>query len=172
MTKTILQLTVLGFILLLAQVICSKMIFWGIAMPVVFIYLILRLPINLHNNWCFLIAFVMGLIVDIFNNTAGMNAMAALIMTLFRQPVFNLFILREDDTSNPLPSIESVGFSNYFRYMTTLVIIFCISLFLIQAFTLRDFPLTLLRIAGSSVISVILILAIDSLVSTRREKRL
>lgn len=172
MTKTVIQLVVLAIVLLLVQVVCSKIIFFGIAMPIVFIYLLLRLPINMHNNWCFLIAFAMGLTVDIFNNTAGMNAMAALVMTALRQPVFNLFIVRDDDTADPMPSIESVGFGNYARYASVLIAVFCTALFLIQAFSLRDFLLTLRRIVGSSALTIVLILGIDSLVSTRREKRL
>lgn len=172
MTKVAIQLTVLALVLLLLQVLCSKIAFFGVATPLIFIYLLMRLPINMNSNWTFLIAFVMGLIVDIFNNTAGMNSLACLVMTLMRIPVFNLFILRDDDTGNPLPSIESVGFGNFFRYMSTLTVIFCATLFLIQAFTLRDFPVTLMRIVCSSVLSIILILGLDSLMSTRREKRL
>lgn len=172
MTKTVIQFVILAVVLLLVQVICSKIVFFGVAMPIVYIYLLLRLPINLHNNWTFIIAFVMGLLVDVFNNTAGMNAMSALIMCVVRQPVFNLYILRDDENSVLLPSIDSVGFGNYLKYMSTLVVIFCASLFFIQAFTLRDFPLTLMCIVFSSVLSIVLILGIDSLVSTRREKRL
>ena len=56
--------------------------------------------------------------------------------------------------------------------MATLVTIYCTLIFLIQAFSLHDFVLTLLRIAGSSVLSIIIIFGLDTLVSTRREKRL
>jgi hypothetical protein len=56
--------------------------------------------------------------------------------------------------------------------MATLVTGYCALIFIIQAFSLHNFVLTLARIAGSSVLSVIIIFGLDSLVSTRREKRL
>ncbi len=172
MIKTVTQFIALFVTLLLVQVICSKIILFNVAMPVIFIYLILRLPIGMQVNWVMTIAFAFGLIVDVFNNTQGMNALSCTLLAALRRPVFNLYVPRDDDMGYMLPSIASLGIGVYAKYMSTLVLFYCLALFMIQAFTLHDFPLTLLRIVASSVLSVILVLAIDSLVSTRREKRL
>jgi len=172
MTKTVLQFVGLFIILTLVQLVCNKLVLWGVAMPVVFIYLVLRLPITLHHGWVFTIAFFSGLVIDIFNNTPGMNALACTVMAAFRHPVFNLFVSRENDMNIPIPSIDSMGLGVYLRYMSVLVTLYCVLLFLIQAFTLHNFLLTLARIAASSVLSVLVILGLDSLVSTHREKRL
>ncbi|MBQ3363403.1 MAG: rod shape-determining protein MreD [Muribaculaceae bacterium] len=172
MTKTVIQFIVLFLALLVLQLVCNKIVLFNIAMPVVFIYLILRLPVNLHGGWVLTIAFFSGLIVDIFNNTPGMNALACTLMAAVRRPVFNLFVSRENDMNIPIPSVDSMGVSDYFKYMATLVTGYCALIFIIQAFSLHNFVLTLARIAGSSVLSVIIIFGLDSLVSTRREKRL
>ena len=172
MTKTVIQFIALFAVLLLAQVICSKIVLFNVAMPVIFIYLIMRLPINLHINWTLTIAFLLGLVVDIFNNTQGMNALACTLLAAVRRLVFTLYVPRDDEMGNPLPSIASMGVGAYVKFMSTFVLLYCFVLFMIQAFTLRDFPLTLMRIVASSVLSIVLILAIDSLVSTSREKRL
>ena len=118
------------------------------------------------------IGFVFGLVIDVFNNTQGMNALSCTLLAALRRPVFNLYVPRDDDMGYLLPSIASLGISVYAKYMSTLVLFYCCALFMIQAFTLHDLPLTLLRIVASSVLSVVLLLAIDSLFSTRREKRL
>ncbi len=107
-----------------------------------------------------------------FNNTQGMNALACTVMTIMRRPVFDLFILKDDEDNDPFPSMDSLGITNYLKYMATLVTIYCFVLFLTQAFTLHNIGLTLLRIIASSVLSILLIFGIDSLVSTDREKRL
>jgi len=172
MTKTIIQFIALFFVLLVVQLVCNKIVLFNIAMPVVFIYLILRLPVNLHGGWVLTIAFFTGLIIDIFNNTPGMNALACTIMAAIRRPVFNLFVSRETDMNIPIPSVDSMGVADYLRYMATLVTVYCTLIFLIQAFSLHDILLTLARIAGSSILSIIIIFGLDSLVSTRREKRL
>lgn len=172
MNKTIVQLIVLFIVLVLAQVVCYKILLFNVAIPLVFIYLILRLPVNWNLNINLTIAFVMGLLVDITCNTPGMNALCCTLLAAVRYPVFALYVSREDDMSNPVPSVDTLGFGVYFKYMATMTVIFCTLLFFIQAFTIRNWPLTVMRIAASSLLTIILLLAIDSLVSTRREKRL
>ena len=67
MSKTVLKFILLGIILVLAQVIVFNHIcLFNVAVPLVFIYLILRLPITLSLNWLLTISFFLGLIVDIF----------------------------------------------------------------------------------------------------------
>jgi len=172
MTKTVIQFIALFLVLVVLQLVCNKIVLFNIAMPVVFIYLILRLPVNLHGGWVLTVAFFTGLVIDIFNNTPGMNSLACTLMAAVRRPVFNLFVTRENDLNIPIPSVDSMGVGDYLKYMATLVTLYCALIFLIQAFTLHDIVLTLARIAGSSALSVIVIFALDSLVSTRREKRL
>lgn len=172
MTKTIVQFILLFLALMVLQLVCNKIILFNVAMPVVFIYLILRLPVNLHTGWVLTIAFVTGLVIDIFNNTPGMNALACTIVAAIRRPVFNSFVSRENDMNIPIPSVDSMGVGDYFKYMATIVTIYCALVFLIQAFTLHNILLTLARIAASSVLSIIIIFGLDTLVSTRREKRL
>ena len=171
MTKTVIQFILLFIVLTVLQLVCNKIVLWGVAMPVVFIYLILRLPVNLHGGWVLTIAFFSGLIIDIFDNTPGMNALACTLMAAVRRPVFNMFVSRENDMNIPIPSVDSMGISDYFKYMATLVTLYSL-IFLIQAFSLHDIVLTLARIAASSALSIMIIFALDSLVSTRREKRL
>ena len=172
MTKTVIHFIVLALALLVLQLVCNKIVLFNIAMPVVFIYLILRLPVNLHSGWVLTVAFFSGLLMDIFTNTPGMNSLACTMMAAVRRPVFNLFVSRENDMNIPIPSVDSMGIGDYFKYMATLVTIYCALIFLIQAFSLHNIVLTLARIAGSSILSIIIIFGLDSLVSTRREKRL
>ncbi len=172
MTKTVIQFIALFLALVVVQLVCNKIVLFNVAMPVVFIYLILRLPINLHGGWVLTIAFFSGLIIDIFNNTPGMNALACTILAAVRRPVFNAYVSTEKDNSQPIPSVDSMGVGDYFKYMATLVTLYCTLIFLIQAFSLHNLVLTLLRITCSSALSVIIIFGLDTLVSTRREKRL
>ena len=172
MTKTVIQFILLFLALMVLQLVCNKIVLFNVAMPVVFIYLIMRLPVNLHGGWVLTIAFFTGWIMDIFNNTPGMNSLACTIMAALRRPVFNVFVSRENDMNIPIPSVDSMGVGDYFKYMATLVTVYCTLIFLIQAFTLHNILLTLARIAASSVLSIIVIFGLDTLVSTRREKRL
>ena len=161
MIKTILQFLLLFIILTLLQVVCNHICIFGVAIPIVYIYFLIRLPINLSVNWS----------MDIFSNTQGMNALACVVTAALRRPVFSLYFAREDDLANPIPSIQTLGFGIYIKYLLSMVLIFCILLFAIQAFTLHNLQVTMMRIAASTILSTLLIFGIDSL-DTKREKRL
>ena len=172
MTRNIIQFVILFFLLVLAQAICSKICLFNVAVPIIFIYFIIRLPLSLGVKWLMTLSFFIGLVIDIFNNSPGMNALSCVILAISKRPVFRLYFPREDDITDTIPSIDSLGLSVYFRFMSSLTLIYCALLFGIQAFSLMNIGLTLLRIAASSLLSIILILGIDSLSASHREKRL
>ena len=68
-----------------------------VAVPFVFIYVLVRLPLNLSVNWVLTIGFLTGLSVDIFANTQGMNALACTILAMSRRNVLHLYFPREDE---------------------------------------------------------------------------
>lgn len=172
MVKLYIQLTILAIILIFAQMILSKMVLFGLATPLIYIYVLFRLPMNLSRNWVYTICFLLGLMIDTFNNTQGMNALACLMVGLMRIPVFTIYMPREYDYSETSPSIGSLGLPFFAKFSTTLTLIFCATLLLIQAFSMQSLSLTLARIGASSVLSTVLILCIDGLLSSQREKRL
>lgn len=173
MSKTTLQFFLLGFILVLAQVIVFNHIcIFNVAVPMVFIYLIIRLPITLSLNWILTVSFFLGLIVDIFSDTYGMNALACTVLAMVRRPVLRLYVPREEDLTRPEPSMQSLGTAVYMKYLLTMTLIYCTLIFLIEAFTFFN-PLQLvLRIIFSTLLSMILMLGIDAIMTPRSEKRL
>ncbi|MCI9172624.1 rod shape-determining protein MreD [uncultured Duncaniella sp.] len=173
MSKTTLQFLLLGLILVLAQVIVFNHIcLFNVAVPMVFIYLIFRLPITLSLNWTLTVSFFLGLIVDIFSDTYGMNAVACTVVAMLKHPVLRLYVPREEDLTRPEPSMLSLGVAVYMKYLLTMTVIYCTLIFIIEAFTFFN-PLQLvLRIVFSTILSMIIMLGIDSLMTSRSEKRL
>lgn len=173
MSKTTLQFLLLGLILVLAQVIVFNHIcLFNVAVPMVFIYLIFRLPITLSLNWTLTFSFFLGLIVDIFSDTYGMNAVACTVVAMLKHPVLRLYVPREEDLTRPEPSMLSLGVAVYMKYLLTMTVIYCTLIFIIEAFTFFN-PLQLvLRIVFSTILSMIIMLGIDSLMTSRSEKRL
>ena len=172
MTRTVIQMSILAIVLVLVQVVCSKIILFNVAVPIVFIYLIVRMPMNWHPNVTMTVGFVVGLLVDIFNNTPGMNALSCTVLAGVRRTVFNAYVPREEEMVGSIASVDSLGIAVFAKYLGTMVLIYCTLLFFVQAFTLRDVLLTLARVAASTMLSSIIILGVDFLVSTRREKGL
>lgn len=173
MSKTALQFIILGLILVLAQVIVFNHIcLFNVAVPMVFIYLIIRLPITLSLNWVLTIGFFFGLLVDVFSDTYGMNALACTVLSMLKRPVLRLYVPREEDLTRPEPSMLSLGTGVYMKYLLSMTLIYCALIFIIEAFTFFN-PLQLvLRIVFSTLLSLCLMLGIDSIMTPRSEKRL
>ena len=164
MSKTVLQFILLGFILVLAQVmVFNHICLFNVAVPMVFIYLLVRLPI---------IGFFLGLTVDIFSDTYGMNTLACTVEAMMRKPILRLYVPREEDLTRPEPSMYSLGTATYLKYLLTMTLLYCSLIFLIEAFTFFNPVRLLLRIVFSTILSMALMVGIDSFMTPQSEKRL
>lgn len=173
MTKTALQHIALFIILVLAQVVVFNHIcLFGCAVPLVFVYFIMQLSTTLSTNWVLTLSFLMGMTIDIFSDTQGMNALACTFLGALRRPVLHLYFPREDEMPNPVPSMRSLGVSTYLKYAFSLSLIYCALFFLIEAFSFFNPGRLILKIVSSTALTFVIIVAIDSLTSRRREKRL
>lgn len=173
MAKNTLQSIVLFVILGLVQVlVCNNISILNVATPFVFIYIIIRLPFTMSANWAMTYAFLAGLIIDIFSDTQGMNALACTLLSAVRTPVARLYITHNNEITDPVPSSKSLGPGIYLKYLSTMTFIYCLTVTFIEAFTLDNFLLSLYRVFGCTVISFVILLGVDTIVNAKNEKRL
>lgn len=173
MTRTFLAFFFWSIVLVLAQaIVFNHICIFNVAMPFVFIYIILRLPVTLSQNWALTIAFAMGLAVDILSDTQGMNALSCTTLAGLRRSILRLYIQREEEITYPQPCIRSLGMAVYLKYAVTMALIYCTMIFAIEAFTFFDVVRLVLRIVCSTALTTLLLLCIDSLTLRRNEKRL
>lgn len=173
MSRTTLQLIVMALLLIIAQVVVLNHIcLFRVAVPFAFVYVLLRMPINMSQNLAITISFLLGLTIDIFSDTQGMNSLACTFIGALRKPVLRLYFPREDELSDPCPSISSLGFVTYAKYALSMCFIYCTIIFIIEAFSFVNIALLILSIIFSTLLTTILLLGIDSLTLRRHEKRL
>ena len=174
MSKTIVNALLLLLVLVPAQaVIFNNLAVFGVALPLVFIYVLITLPVTTGANLVLTIGFLSGLAVDVFSDTPGLNALACTVLAFMRRPVLHLY-LPLDDELGPAPlGLRSLGPENYIKYMLTMVLLYCFLVFTVEAFELFNLRLWILRIVCSTIYTFIFIYAFASLASrTRREKKL
>ena len=173
MSKTYTTLLVWIPLLILAQaLIFNHVCFLGFAVPIVFIYGLLRLPLNMSKEWLFTIGFLVGLILDIFSDTLGVNALCCTILMALRKPILRLYVPHDDDILGLIPSIRSFGLGVYIKYILTACLLYCSLIFLVESLT--NFHLWKLcgKVLASTALSVVIQIGIDSLTISKREKRL
>ena len=72
MAKRILHYCVLFVVLVFVQVlVCNNICIFNVATPFIFVYFLIRLPIDMRINWVLTLSFLTGLIVDVFSDTQG-----------------------------------------------------------------------------------------------------
>lgn len=173
MNSQTLSYIALFIILLLAQVlICNHIILFGLAVPFVFIYFIIRMPVGMSTSLLLTLSFLLGLGVDLCSDTAGMNALASTVVAMLKRPVFFSYVQKDDKSATISPSAATMGLGSYFRFAASMTLIYCFLLFSIEYLSFSDVKEIIAKALASAVLTTILILAIDSLTSSRREKRL
>lgn len=156
-------------VLILFQVLLfNRIALFGVAVPILYIYFLIKLPVGRNRFYVIILSFLMGLIIDVFLNTPGINAAAVTIVATFRSNILNLFYSKIE-TENHTPAIHSFT-SAFIKYTIAMVLLHQTLLFLIEAVTLFNLFDTLIRIGASSLLTVIIIFAIDAL-SIKKIKR-
>lgn len=173
MAKQIIQFIVLFVILLLVQVlVCNNISLFHVATPFIFVYVLFRLPINIHVNWLMAISFAVGLLIDIFSDTYGMNALACTVTAALRNVVLRLYVPRRDEITDPVPSIRSLGTAVFMKYLVSMTFCYCALIVTIELFSTANILHAMLRVICSTALSFVLMLGIDSIVNTKNEKGL
>lgn len=174
MSKTVLQFIVMFVVLVLAQaVIFNHIALYSVGLAFVFIYFIIKLPINLSPARVIALSFLIGLVIDIFQDTPGVNALACTCLGGCRRTVIRLYIPREDDIVRTVPSIRNLGAAVFAKYVVTMTLIYCALVFTIEAFTFFNPAMLAMRVVASTLLTSLLLIATDSLSTpSRSEKRL
>ncbi len=166
MTKQMLALALLYILLILVQVlICNHIMLFHIAVPFIFIYFILRLPVGISQVLVLTLAFMMGFLIDIFSDTPGVNSLAATLLAAVKTPVFYAYVPRDDKTKRVIPSIATVGWQNYSKFALTMSAIYCLIVFGIEFFSFAGIERIILMTLASAVFTFLLVIAVDSLLN-------
>ena len=107
-------------------------------------------------------AFFLGLVIDVFSDTPGMNAAATVLLAFLRPLLLRLFVPREtlDDL---VPSIQTMGLTPFLKYVSLAVLLHHTMLLTLEFFSLAHYGILLLRILASSLLTVACIMTLDGI---------
>lgn len=171
--RTLIDFAILFIVLIGVQVlIFNHIVLFNTAVPIVFIYFLLRLPESVNLNLQLTLAFLMGLVVDIFSDTPGVNAAGCTILAMCRRPVLHAYVQKDVDTTGLILTLRNLGPVVYMKYVSTATAIYCLTVYVVEYFSFVSPGILLLKIASSALLSFLLLISIDSIMVSRREKRL
>ena len=139
-------------------------------MPYIYFLFILWLPFNISRGGLLLVSFITGIFLDFFTKTPGLHAAACVLIGYIRPFLINLLMPQQGVEFNYRePSVSSLGFSQYATYVSLLTLFHHTWLFLIQSFQFGNLLYIILKIIGSTVVSLLLITIIE-IIFIRKQK--
>jgi len=153
---------VMFVVLLVVQVLVLNHVWLlNLATPLLYVYFAITFPRNTEKGevlaWCFLL----GLFIDIFSNTPGLAAGSLTLIGMIQTYLVELFIPR-DSPENLEVSANTLGWGKFSVLSSMLVLLYCVIFFILEAFNFFDWQLWILRSICSSALTLLLILAIES----------
>ncbi len=146
-------------ILIMFQVlILNSLHFGGYAYPAFYLYFILLLPFETAGWALLLSAFFMGLSIDFFTNSLGINAAASVFMAFCRPGILGLLRSKREYEPGFTPGIKDLGFSWFLSYAFILILVHHTVLFSLEVFSFSGILQTILRIALSTLATLLIAL--------------
>ncbi|MGN1237213.1 MAG: rod shape-determining protein MreD [Bacteroidaceae bacterium] len=152
-------------IIALQTVVLNHIHIYGYATPLICVYLIITLPINTPRLTMLTWGFLVGLTQDIFANTPGVMTSTLTLVAMMHN---NLLIVlgdqdKDDKDEGVMPSIKTLGTMPFLRYAGGAVLIETTVFYLLMTFNFAAPLDTLINIAGSSILSFLIIWFIESI---------
>lgn len=164
MNKSIISFTILFVVLVLVQaLILNQIVLFHYAVCYIFIYFLVKLPLNVPANRILTLGFLLGLSVDMLSNTPGLNALGCTLLASLKRPVYFAYEQRDDNTLGRKPGVSTMGWFNFCKYLLSMSAIYCVIVTFIESLNYESIANILIKAGGSTIFSFLVILAIDSL---------
>lgn len=155
------QSTLMVLLYLILQIfLLRNVVLFNYAFCFVYVAAILLLPTEIDRLYLLLIGFAVGLTVDTFSNTFGINAAASVLIAYLRP-----FLIQYQMVSRGVErldiGIRRQGFVQFISYLFPLILIHHSVLFLMEMNNLEMILYTAIRIGASSLFTLIFIVVLE-----------
>lgn len=158
----IINRVIMFVVLLLVQVlILNRVWIFNVATPLLYVYFVVSFPRNSAKGEVLAWSFALGLMVDLFSNTPGMASGTMTLVALLQPYLLELYVPR-DSAENLEVTSATLGRSKFLTFSTILTLLYCLVFFILEAFNFFEWQLWLLRAVCSTALTMVLMLAIDS----------
>ncbi len=138
----------------------------GYINPYPYILFILLFPVNNNRTLFLFLSFMLGLFVDIFSDSGGVNAAACVTIAFIRPAVlkFTFGMIYEHQNIK----FNNTEFGNRIIYFSILTVIHHFVMFLLEVFNISNIILILQKTLFSSIFTIILCILISILFSNKQ----
>lgn len=161
-SQTVIRLVLTFVIYLILQIVVIRnFVFFDVAFCFVYIACILLLPDEIAPVWVILISFLIGLLVDIFYNTAGIHASASVLIGYLRSYIIKFLFPTKSVENEVVITLKDMGTERFVRYIAVLTLIHHSTLFFVEAGGFQFFLITILKILCSVIFTTFMIIILQ-----------
>ncbi|MCQ2335624.1 MAG: rod shape-determining protein MreD [Paludibacteraceae bacterium] len=155
----VIRYTVMFIVLVLLQaVLFGNIDYFGFICPYVYVLFFIALPIGFNCYGAMGLAFLMGLLIDIFSCTPGVH-IASTVLLAFVRDYWIKVILPHNELGSVEPSMSNLGFGNFIKYSLPLVLAHHLILFFAESWSFTDAWFAIVKAVVNAVITMMLILS-------------
>jgi rod shape-determining protein MreD len=138
-------------------------IFGGFGHLNLYVLVILLLPIKSPRLLDMIIAFLLGLGVDMFYNSPGLHASALVFVAFVRPLIIRILTPRDDYDFTDRPVISSLGLLWFVQYAGSLLLLHSLWLYALEAFDFGLLGKSVLNALLSTILTLVTIVILDYL---------
>jgi len=154
-------------LILLQVIVLNNINFLGYINPFFYIFFIFLYPIRKDDATLLLLSFFLGLFIDIFSDSGGINAAATLFIAFIRIPVLQSVIgKREIDYGSV--TLFKLPFPKMFLYVVILTFVHHFIVFGMEYFKWSNFDIIFIKTLLTSIFTIILIMISFTFVMRKR----
>lgn len=161
--------TIILFIglILLQIIILNNINFLGYINPFLYILFLFFYPIRKIDSTLIFLSFLLGLSIDFFSDSGGINAAATLLIAFIRIPVLKIVLGKSEIDYNSI-KLAKLPFNKTYGYIAILTFIHHLIIFGLEYFKWSNLGLILNKTILTSIFTIILVMISFTLVSNKK----
>lgn len=142
--------------------------FSGFVNPYLYVLFILLLPFEISGWFMLILAFVLGLAIDVASATIGYHTISTVLMAYFRYHLLRFIAPRDGYETGMKPTLQSLGIVWFTKYAFILTLAHHLVLFWVESFSLGDLLPATFRAIASTIFTILFIFIYQFLSMSRR----
>ncbi|MBP5690978.1 MAG: rod shape-determining protein MreD [Bacteroidaceae bacterium] len=158
------------FVALMQILFLNRISLFGYVTPLFYIWLIVRFDSYMKRTSMLLWAFSLGLVMDMFSGTPGLNAASATLLAMVQPGIVKMFVQTER-YEQLFPSSASMGGRPFAGYLLLMTVLHHTTYFLLRSIPLGDWSVLVLKVIFSTLLTFIFMIVAERLTSSSGTKR-
>ncbi len=158
------------FVALIQILFLNRISLFGYVTPLFYIWLIVKFDSYMKRAGMLLWAFFLGLVLDMFSGTPGLNAASATLLAMVQPGIVKMFVQTER-YEQLFPSSATMGGRPFAGYLLIMTVLHHTVYFILRSIPLGDWSVLVLKVVFSTLLTFIFMIVAERLTLSSSSKR-